>query len=529
MLAHLLFSSAFRVVTLRLLLLSTLALLAFSISLGIRLGASLLVPIGCTVWIILHHSVVLFPIKIRSWVDLGIVMLESVGMTYLAYDAQIFHELIPIPLIPALLLGLSAAFRIAGIYKSKESFWRQQFHMFEGCPEAYPRYRVLSIFLGRSVARPLVRGESFFIIVLRALFIGGFMLGLPAISVYFVVIVPNQTMVYTQTVASYDTGGFSQSVPRIYLLNSNGTSMAADIQVSAMLYDLPQTPSWGMRILKCNTTNDQAHYECPAMWFQISTVSISFPSLDGPLDIYIQAGDDFDLGKGSTSDRSTAYGLADPIPVLPGSNLFGYLSWTERQVITSTAFFTYVTRKSAFIPRIYGLQPNSTATDNPSSGQLTLKQRPGMQVLQDTISNTAFSGIATVGGFWTSANGAFALLFGANVIYFAFGRRPLSALGVVHIFQRNSLKRQWNEDFPALRTEGGVPGSEAAGIVAFIRERLVDVGEHPPDSVTGDADQEDSELLQGQNDGTPAGPGVEAQVGLQDKESNGPGYLLDVV
>jgi hypothetical protein len=53
----------------------------------------------------------------------------------------------------------------------------------------------------------------------------------------------------------------------------------------------------------------------------------------------------------------------------------------------------------------------------------------------------------------------------------------LSALGFVHIFQRRSLIRQWHEDFPTLHSEGGLPGSESAGIVAFIRERLVDVGD----------------------------------------------------
>jgi hypothetical protein len=58
-------------------------------------------------------------------------------------------------------------------------------------------------------------------------------------------------------------------------------------------------------------------------------------------------------------------------------------------------------------------------------------------------------------------------------------RRPLSALGIVHIFQRRSLVRQWHEDFPTLHSEGGLPGSESAGIVAFIRERLVDVGDDP--------------------------------------------------
>jgi hypothetical protein len=33
-----------------------------------------------------------------------------------------------------------------------------------------------------------------------------------------------------------------------------------------------------------------------------------------------------------------------------------------------------------------------------------------------------FSGLATFGGFWTFVNGAFALFFGANVVYFAFGK-----------------------------------------------------------------------------------------------------------
>lgn len=33
--------------------------------------------------------------------------------------------------------------------------------------------------------------------------------------------------------------------------------------------------------------------------------------------------------------------------------------------------------------------------------------------------------------------------------------------------------QNWHEDFPEFRTEGGQPGSEGAGIVAFLRERLV--------------------------------------------------------
>lgn len=45
------------------------------------------------------------------------------------------------------------------------------------------------------------------------------------------------------------------------------------------------------------------------------------------------------------------------------------------------------------------------------------------------------------------------------------------------MFQRRRLVRQWHEDFPAIHTEGGLPGSESAGIVVFICERLVDLEE----------------------------------------------------
>jgi hypothetical protein len=45
----------------------------------------------------------------------------------------------------------------------------------------------------------------------------------------------------------------------------------------------------------------------------------------------------------------------------------------------------------------------------------------------------------------------------------------------VDIFQRRSLIKRWHEDFPAVHDEGGRPGDTSAGIVAFIRERLVDI------------------------------------------------------
>jgi len=106
------------------------------------------------------------------------------------------------------------------------------------------------------------------------------------------------------------------------------------------------------------------------------------------------------------------------------------------------------------------------------------------EIVQDYTDASVVNGLATFGGFWTFVNGVFSLVFGANILYFLFRRRSLSALGIAHIFQRRKLIRNWNEDFPALRTEGGQPGSKSAGIVAFLRERLVDLddeNDHPRD------------------------------------------------
>jgi hypothetical protein len=70
----------------------------------------------------------------------------------------------------------------------------------------------------------------------------------------------------------------------------------------------------------------------------------------------------------------------------------------------------------------------------------------------------------------------------------------LSAL--IHIFQRNALVRRWHADFPALRTEGGVPGSESAGVVAFIRERLINIDEEPPTITKNDRESQNSDFDQ---------------------------------
>ncbi|KAJ6491190.1 hypothetical protein C8R45DRAFT_1138267 [Mycena sanguinolenta] len=167
------------------------------------------------------------------------------------------------------------------------------------------------------------------------------------------------------------------------------------------------------------------------------------------------------------------------IPLLRGSRLFGMLAWSQTTTLRQAGAMSSL----IYSPEFYGLQSDNLTTNDTNITALRLSQVSTIPVkfFRDTADASFLSGIATFGGFWTFVNGAFALFFGANVIYFAFGRRPLSALGVVHLFQRRTLVQSWYEDFPAIQTEGGLPGSENAGIVAFIRERLVDLGDHPQD------------------------------------------------
>ncbi|KAF8145561.1 hypothetical protein K438DRAFT_1781878 [Mycena galopus ATCC 62051] len=97
-----------------------------------------------------------------------------------------------------------------------------------------------------------------------------------------------------------------------------------------------------------------------------------------------------------------------------------------------------------------------------SSPVVAMKRR---RLLQDTVDTTALTGRSITGCVLR--------------VKPLTGRRPLSALVVVHVFQCRRLVRRWHEDFPAIHTEGSLPGSKSAGIVAFIRERLLDLGEDP--------------------------------------------------
>ncbi|KAJ7663296.1 hypothetical protein DFH06DRAFT_1324771 [Mycena polygramma] len=337
------------------------------------------------------------------------------------------------PYIALLVLLVTAAIcRVATIWVSPDRFWRQKID-----------------FLGGETTNEVV-GEHLSIIVLRATIVGAIMLALPVFTVYSIIWVPLQTQVHTSIIAP------SSASPLWDFEDRGAMRISFRGNVSTSVTTSGPSP-WGSPLV-CSPAPFDGQYtivSCDLGWEALAlndsplSIALNFTPDTGSI-IYVTP------GQGDNTDDILQY--TDPIPVPSGTQLFAVLSWTRRQIYTTAS------------SRLLGPFASSY---NPT------------KFLQDAAA-TPLDGISAVGGVWTFVNATFVLFFGANFMYFAFGRRPLSALGILHLFQRRALTRRWHEDFPALQTEGGQPGSESAGIVAFIRERLVDI-----DSVEEDPEKQD--------------------------------------
>jgi hypothetical protein len=55
------------------------------------------------------------------------------------------------------------------------------------------------------------------------------------------------------------------------------------------------------------------------------------------------------------------------------------------------------------------------------------------------------------------------------------GKKPLSTSGLIDYFQRERLHKAFHKDYPLIRKEGSSPGDENAGMIAYLRERFVDI------------------------------------------------------
>ncbi|KAJ7492953.1 hypothetical protein B0H11DRAFT_2006736 [Mycena galericulata] len=393
------------------------------------------------------------------------------------------------PLVAALV------FRTATILASREGILHKKLEFFGGCKAVHPPYTTARIFLTRSLARPLVRGEFRAIIVFRAISLTALCITLPFVALDYVVISPQSASVYMRPTIVHSPQLSVAPTTHIPRGNENISILAMTPSTSGYSYPTKVSPVLKNGTADCSLHQDAvAVIECPFSWNEIFNITISI-NFTGPAVaenptgvIYVK------VGQGNARDIA-AYGRA--IPILGGSHLLALATTGVREVFAPVS-----SRSSNLVGLVLGrntrkvvvtefnvVQPDPRLS-NTGLDSATLFIIPAafgvdpVILSQDYTDTSVQDGFASLGGFWSFVNGVFVIFFGANIMYFLFGTRPLSALGLVHVVQRSSLVKNWYQDFPALRTEGGQPGTENAGIVAFIRQRLVDVG--PDEEVESD-------------------------------------------
>ncbi|KAJ7684092.1 hypothetical protein DFH06DRAFT_1288514 [Mycena polygramma] len=415
-------------------------------------------------FILIHHlSFVLnWSMPCLAILDLMLIFFEVWGIAsgFTFVNIGLWHanlgtklrSLLTFAFIPiGLSLTISAAFRVATIIRSKGRFFRQRFMFLGACTTLKLPYTPMAIILNRSIGRPLVSCIG---------------LAVPAFGIYTMVLSPIRAQIYTRSVATFGELGSppgNATFAMVYSMYWQSEDVEDDFSINFVTV---QTNDSKYRSYNCSVTFDwpseQRLVECPLLWASVLSVSISINIPSGFVVTIVALPEKPIIALGSDADFGIIFGLVmTDGPLLSGSHPFDPASASNEATLL-----------------LY--QPDPTAS----------------KLEQDSSDVSLLSGLSTFGGFWTFVNGAFALFFGANVIYFALGRRPLSALGLIHIFQRNALVRSWHTDFPALRIEGGAPGSESAGVVAFIRERLIDIEEEPPATSKTDAESQNSDFDQ---------------------------------
>ncbi|KAF7325313.1 Short-chain dehydrogenase/reductase family protein [Mycena venus] len=439
---------------------------------------------GPCVFIVIHHLVMLYPWRIHwvvSAIDFLLVLAEF------AYFLLFFLTVLPAIRSPIATFG-----------------WR--FTLLSGCSTQLP-YNFREVLFGRSALRPLVRGESRAIAFVRAIVLVSLCIAIPAFGCYFALVVPIRATVMIRNVRVahpwlLDVSGFEEAYR--YIKEKENITMVffyvgpSDSIWSAVNVTIARSDGNTLRVSNSFSVADvyspATTVACPYSWSDLASsmndliVSASFTDPRGTL--YVKT------GQGDSSDIDS---YAEVIPLKAGFHLSAFLSRTQRQFFSKNAqdIFGLTTVgslswmlcacltsscqpfKSVTLNTVLTVQTDPSPPDlELTTLRLYMREDIGVlpaEIVQDYSDASVLNGIATFGGFWTFVNGAFAMIFGANLLYFLFRRRSLSALGIVHIFQRRTLIRKWNEDFPALHTEGGRPGSKSAGIVAFLRERLVDL------------------------------------------------------
>ncbi|KAJ7930717.1 hypothetical protein B0H13DRAFT_2264067 [Mycena leptocephala] len=386
----------------------------------------IMISVSCLV--LVHHITMLFkwPLALAAidWVvTLGEV--SVVGYAVCRWGLAFLVQLVP--------LTLAVIFRTTSIMNSPDGLHRQHFDFLGGCAKSKPGYTPLRILINRSLSRPLIRGES-----RRLMTIRGLALSMQCPLQADVLMRQKKGLPYYMSNSTEDSEN-----ARIILSNFN---MNGNYNLTT---DVVAKLKTGNVNCSVNYTSDLS--TSLADYFSPRT-SPEFP-------------DDMVYVTPGRGDSSDILQYSDPIPIIRGSHLVVLLTWTEIQVFKNFLYRLVgplASSRTITSNRVNFVQPEPfRLNDSVNIATLRLIQRDNvaMTLIEEYTETSAVMGIAGLGGMWTMVS----------------GRRPLSPLGLAHTFHRRRLMQKLHEDFPALRTEGGDPGTENAGVVAFLRERLVDL------------------------------------------------------
>jgi len=177
-------------------------------------------------------------------------------------------------------------------------------------------------------------------------------------------------------------------------------------------------------------------------------------------------------------------GKAEPIPLSPGLNLLGHLTYYFHQGPVKrdlTTFGFQSATQTQVVTSIDKLFPDPSPAIPRSENISTLRifllepflYASGLRLVQEERTKTVVAGFASVGGIWTFLNGVFAVIFGDSLLRILFGIKPLSVFGLVHTFHRKRLREACMAEYPMLAQQN--PPKSERGLVSLLQDRLIDL------------------------------------------------------
>ncbi|KXN91748.1 hypothetical protein AN958_12362 [Leucoagaricus sp. SymC.cos] len=125
---------------------------------------------------------------------------------------------------------------------------------------------------------------------------------------------------------------------------------------------------------------------------------------------------------------------------------------------------------------------------------------------KDVFEGTIIGGFSGLGGIWTFVNGIFTVIFGSTLVLIVFGRKPLSAYGLIHAMRADDVsliahKRHFTQE-------------EIQHIMALLENHLIDHKLDIPSNAESSVSVMDDEIAESDIEGSGYSrvPVVEAEV-----------------